>query len=466
MMNCLFTKRISSVLLAGASIFLLQAGYSQESGTDLKTVLPSESHVNWADAEIGVIIHYDINVFAPETFDYKNTATLPDLKIFNPSKLDTDQWLEAANAAGAKYAVLVAKHGTGFTLWPSKANNYNVGNTPWKNGKGDIVADFIKSCKKYDIKPGFYYNTNFNTYYGAGYRPFDSPKKLREYNAIVLQQLTELWTRYGSLMEIWFDGGVMVNEKGGIAAEVEQLIQKHQPQAILFQGPVKSKNLIRWVGNEDGRAPYPHWSRTDATTSSDGVIEIKDLHGNPNGKLWSPAEADFPNRKKSAWNGGWLWHADQEQYIFSAEELLDRYYTSVGRNANMLIGMVIDTAGRFPPEDYKQFVAFGKEIKRRFSNPLAETHGKGGKILLTIPGRPTAINHIVIMEDISKGERIRKYVVEAWIDNKWKTVCDGISIGHKRIHQFDTITTNKIRLNITEYSGAPQLKMLSAYHVQ
>jgi alpha-L-fucosidase len=289
--------------------------------------MPTPQQVEWSNAEIGVIIHLDINIYAPETFRYNDKNTLPSLSVFNPSRLNTDQWLESAVSAGAKYAVLTAKHGTGFCLWPTKVHDYHAGNTPVRGGGADIVGDFIRSCKKFGVKPGIYYNTNFNTYFGAGYLEMSEYER-KQYNDAVYRQLRELWTEYGELFEIWFDGGVMTDEKGGIASAVTELIHTHQPQAILFQGPSSCNNLIRWVGNEDGRAPYPHWSTTDFTTSSSGVEEIIGLNGNPDGKIWCPGEADFPNRKKSAWNGGWLWRAGQEHFIFTADELTDRYYTN------------------------------------------------------------------------------------------------------------------------------------------
>lgn len=123
-------------------------------------ILPSPSQVKWADAELGVIIHLDINIFSPDSFDYHRKETLPPLSVFHPSRLNTDQWIAAAKAAGATYAVLVAKHGTGFSLWPTNAHDYNISNTAFRNGKGDIVADFIKSCKKFGLQPGLYCNTN------------------------------------------------------------------------------------------------------------------------------------------------------------------------------------------------------------------------------------------------------------------------------------------------------------------
>lgn len=425
-------------------------------------VLPTNDQVVWTEAEIGVIIHMDINIFSPNTFRYEDKSTLPPVSIFNPSKLNTDQWLEAAKSAGAQYAILVAKHGTGFALWPTKANDYHIGKTPWKNGKGDVVADFITSCKKYNIKPGIYYNTNDNTLYGPKFNKF-SKEEQEAYNKIVIQQLTELWTQYGPLFEIWFDGGVMKDEKGGIASNVTALLKDHQPQAILFQGPSSCNNLIRWVGNEDGRAPYPHWSTSDFTTSSRGVKEIVGLNGKPDGKIWCPGEADFPNRKKSSWNGGWLWHEGQEEYIFSANELVDRFYTSVGHNANMLIGMVIDTAGMFPSPDALVFKEFGEKIHHIFKNPVASTTGKGKMVELKIAKTPTKIDHIVIQEKIAVGERIREYKIEAWLHGSWKTICEGTSIGHKRIHKIPEIETTKIRINIMKSIASPQIKELSVF---
>ena len=425
-------------------------------------VLPTEEQVAWANAEIGVIIHLDINIYAPETFQYNDKNTLPPLSVFNPSHLDTDQWIKAAKSAGANYAVLVAKHGTGFALWPTKANDYHIGNTNWKNGKGDIVADFIASCEKYDVKPGIYYNTNVNTLYGAAFKKFDQDEQ-KAYNNIVLKQLTELWTNYGPLFEIWFDGGVMTDQKGGIASSVSKLIDTHQPQAILFQGPSSSNNLIRWVGNEDGRVPYPHWSTSNFTTSSLGIEEILGLNGDPDGTIWCPGEADFPNRKKSAWNGGWLWRESEEEHLFSSDEFIERYYTSVGHNANMLIGMVIDTAGMFPSADAHIFKEFGEKINDIFYHKVAITKGEGDVVELKIAKTPVRIDHIVIQEDIAKGERVREYRIDGWIDGNWKCICEGTSIGHKRIHKIPEIEVTKIRFIVEKSIARPHLKEISVF---
>lgn len=452
-------------ILATLAAMLIGSAGAQAGADSRQLVVPTASQVAWSDAEVGVIIHYDINVFAPQTFDYADAATLPGLEIFNPSRLDTDQWVEAAMDAGAKYAVLVVKHGTGFTLWPSKADDYGVGGTPWKGGKGDVVADFIASCKKYNIRPGFYYNTNANTKYGSGYKPFANKADQAAYNQIVLAQLTELWTGYGELFEIWFDGGVMTEKEGGIAGKVSRLLARHQPQAVLFQGPAESKNLIRWIGNEEGHAPYPHWSTIDSTTASNGLIEIKDLRGNPEGRIWCPGESDVPNRKASqSWNGGWLWRAGEEHALYSPAELVERYYMSVGRNSNMLMGMVIDTAGMVPEADRRVFKEFGDEIKRRFSQPVATASGRGTELEIVFDS-PRQVNHIVIQEDITGGERIRNYTVEALVEGHWVVVAHGQSVSHKKIDRFDSVMTEKIRLTVTRAVATPIIRNFAAYNV-
>ncbi|GAA4802000.1 alpha-L-fucosidase [Olivibacter ginsenosidimutans] len=429
--------------------------YANAQNTD---VLPSPAHVAWADAEVGAIFHLDLVNFEPD-YDWRNWGTHPSAKIFNPSKLNTDQWVQAAKSAGATYAVLVAKHCSGFSLWPTAAHDYSVKSSPWKNGKGDIVRDFIASCKKYGLKPGIYASASAN-----GYLYVDNPGKVQkgspvtqqQYNAIVKQQLTELWSNYGNLFEIWFDGGVLPVEAGG--PDLAPLLKKLQPNAVIFQGPSDAKNLIRWVGNEEGKAPYPNWSRSDFTTSATGTIKIDSINGNPEGKIWCPGEADFPLR--TGWQGGWFWKADGQKML-STDALLQAYYTSVGRNSNMLLGIVIDTSGLVPQEDYTRLSAFGsilKGIKRTNIGGLSNKNGKSFELDL---GQSHEINQVEIMEDIRFGERIRRYEVQAWIDHAWKTVAEGTSVGHKRLQVFETVKTPKVRLMIHTAQGEPRIKQFT-----
>jgi alpha-L-fucosidase len=425
-------------------------------------VLPSASHLQWADAEIGAMFHFDVVNYVPD-YNWRKWGTHPPASVFNPSKLNTDQWILAARAAGAKYAVLVAKHCSGFSLWPTAAHEYSVKHSPWRDGKGDIVAEFIASCKKYGLKPGIYASASAN-----GYCYVDNPGKVQPnspftqqaYNKIVVQQLTELWSNYGKLFEIWFDGGVLPVKEGG--PDLAPLLKQLQPDAVVFHGPSDANNLIRWVGNEKGLAPYPNWSRANTTSSATGVIKVDHMNGDPEGRIWCPGEADFPLR--TGWQGGWFWKADGQKML-SVEQLVKNYSTSVGRNSNMLIGIVVDTSGMVPEDDVQRLTAFGNEIKKRFSTPLASAKGKGKILDLSLGKIPVAINHVIIAEDIEKGERIRKYTIEAWKNDQWIQIAEGSSVGHKRIQKVDRIMTDKVRLNIKDVSAQPQIKIFSVYEM-
>lgn len=429
--------------------------------SDHKEVLPSAAHIDWAEKEIGALFHFDLVNYVPD-YEWRDWGTHPPPSVFNPSRLDTDQWLQAAQAAGAKYAVLVAKHCSGFSLWPTAAHDYSVKSAPWKNGEGDIVADFIASCKKYNIKPGIYASAAANGFYhvdNPGTVQPGSPYSQEEYNKVVTKQLTELWTNYGDLFEIWFDGGVLPVSDGG--PDLAPLLKKYQPNAVVFQGPADANNLIRWVGNEEGLSPYPNWSRTDTVTSATGTIKIEDLGGHPDGAIWCPGEADFPLR--NGWQGGWFWKKEGQD-LLSAEQLLKNYVSSVGRNSNMLIGIVVDTSGLVPQEDFERLKEFGDQIKEKFTTPLAEAKGSGNITTLTIDNAEKLCSAIVIQEDIAKGEQIRSYTVEASIEGQWKKIADGSSVGYKRIHQLDQpLKAQSLRLTITSSAGGPHIKGFSVY---
>ena len=457
---------VLTVLIAASCLNSSQKKPGTAESDTVRVALPSARQIEWADAEVGVLIHFDINVFEPSYNWRQAWGYHPDPKIFNPAELDTDQWIKAAKDAGATYAVLVAKHCTGFSLWPTKAHDYSVASSPWRNGKGDIVADFMASCKKYGIKPGIYASAAAN-----GYFKVDNPGLVitgdsmaqKAYNKVVETQLTELWSNYGDLFEIWFDGGVLPKSKGG--PDIVPILQKKQPDAIVFQGPYGTKNLIRWVGNEEGLAAYPCWATADSTTKADGTVVVEGLHGNPSAPIWCPGEADAPLRKNSSWEGGWFWKKGQDHMINSREEMMHKYYHSVGRNTNLLIGMVVDTRGLVPDTDVKALKAFGEEIKRRFGTSLAETHAEGSEVVLNFDA-PAKINHVVIMEEIAHGERIRKYKVEGMVNGAWKLLAEGESVGHKRIQQFEPAEVSRLRLIIPLSTDTPEIKKLAAYYIK
>jgi len=273
-------------------------------------------------------------------------------------------------------------------------------------------------------------------------------------------QLTELWSEYGDLFEVWFDGGVLPPEKGGF--DVLALLKKYQPQTIAFQGPFGYENNIRWVGNEEGVAPYPCWSRADSTTSASGVIEIKGLNGNPEGLFWCPGESDFPLRLNSSFQGGWFWHKDQDDQMRTLEELLDKYCKSVGRNTNMLLGIVIDDRGLVPEADVRRLNEFGEMIKENFSAPLGTNRGRGNEFIVKFKS-PEPVSYIVIMEDISKGERIRDYRLSGLSDGKWTSLGEGSCIGHKRIETVKKGIFSAVKLEIVKSEGIPLIRSFTCH---
>ncbi len=441
-------------------IALLACGFLQgvDAKNETEVVCPNKLQVKWANAEMGVMLHFDIPIFNPG-YNFRNWGTHPDASTFNPTELNTDQWVESAAKMGAKYVVLVAKHCSGFSLWPTKAHEYSVKNCPWKNGQGDIVKDFVASCKKYGVKPGLYASTSANGYYhvdNPGVVQKSSPYTQEEYNKVVETQLRELWSNYGDLFEVWFDGGVLAVDKGG--ADVLSLLKELQPKAIEFGSPIGFPNRIRWVGNEEGFSPDPCWATCDTGE------EDRKFGGKSDAKHWNAGEADFTLRWNSSTHGGWMWGKDDEDKIFTLSQLMDKYEKSVGRNTNMLLGVVIDTRGLIPEPDVKRMKEFGDEIKRQYGTPLKRTKGKGPELTLTLK-EPTNVDRLVLQEDIRKGERVLRYQVDGYADGKWVKLGDGTNIGHKRIIRFPSQKVSKLRLNVKECKAEPIISNFAVYSI-
>lgn len=426
-------------------------------------VAPSPAHLEWHDMELGMFFHFDIPIYK-QGWNWRSWTELPDPDLYQPSRLDTDQWMEAAKAMGAKYAVFVAKHCSGFLQWQSDLYPYGVKQSSWRNGRGDVVSDFVESCRNYGIKPGLYASVSANGFLGVENpglvnhgRGGDNDLQ-RKYVEICERMAEELWSRYGQLFEVWFDGGAIPVADGG--PDLIPILQKHQPNALAFQGPPGMPNCIRWVGNERGVAPYPCWSTADTGTAEGGTVE-KRFGGKPDGRLWLPGECDVPIR-----NHEWFWRPNDENKIYSLEGLMEMYYCSVGRNCNLLLNANPNSDGLVPEADMKRYEEFGREIRNRFSSAIASTDGEGTLVDLELKS-PQDMNHVVIMEEISLGERVLEYVVEhLTTDGNWQTLCSGECIGHKRIQKFDTVETTKIRLRATKTKATPHIRQLAAYFVK
>jgi len=405
---------------------------------------PTPRQLAWQDLELGMFIHFGMATF---TGDMDGVVS-PD--TFNPTELDTDQWLEAAVAMGARYAVLVAKHSDGFLLWQSDAYPYSLKQSAWRGGKGDLVADFVRSCEKYGVKPGLYASTCANAYWQVDYPGYvrgRDPERQKAYNAASEAMLTELWARYGELVEIWFDSGVLPVAEGG--PDVVTLIERHQPDAMVMKSAAAT---IRISGGETGTVGYPCWA----------TARRREAHGagHPDGALWLPVECDTPIRDHE-----WFWRPGAEHKLHSVDALVDMYYRSAGRNANLLVNANPDRRGLIPDTDMTRYVGFGKEITRRFSRPVAETTGMGQTVELILPG-PALVDHVAIQEDTAHGERIRGYVVAGLCHaDQWETLCSGESIGRKRIQGFKPVEVGALRLGCTRTLAQPMIRRLAAYYV-
>jgi alpha-L-fucosidase len=403
---------------------------------------PTPEQAAWHDDEIGMFIH-----FGPATWqdsEYDTLATLLD-KI-NPSALDTGQWVTVAESMGAKYIVFVAKHTGGFCWWHTNTTDYSVKNTAWRGGKGDVLKDLSQSCQRRGLKLGVYLSPA-DAKFGAGVGGrCGKPEDQARYEKVYRQQLTELLTQYGQMHEVWFDGSLIF--------DVGDILRKHAPKAMVFQGP---QATIRWVGNEGGYAPYPAWNGLSQAAARSGVATAAD--GNPDGDAWLPNECDTTMR------AGWFWKSTNASTLRSLNQLLDVYYRSVGHGAVLLLNNTPDTSGLIPETDVRRSAEFGAEIQRRFGASLAETKGEGEFVELDL-GRPTRIDTAIIMEQIAEGERIREYVLEGFSGGKWARLTGGTAIGHKKIDRFGAAEVTKVRLRVLKAVEKPLVRKLAIYCVR
>ncbi|ETN96456.1 alpha-L-fucosidase [Zhouia amylolytica] len=458
-----------SVYLLFVIYFIVSQNVTGQS-TESVVPLPNKAQLAWQQAELVAVFHYDLHVFDGEQYNQrKNRITpIPDHNIFNPEKLDTDQWIRAAKDMGAKIAILTATHETGFALYQSEVNPYSMKALNFQEGKGDIVRDFVASCRKYGIQPGIYIGIRWNSFYGIhdfkvqGNSEF-SKNRQQHYNRMCEGMVEELTSNYGDLAIIWFDGGAHGPEQGG--PDVLSIIERNQPGAIFYHNLDRSD--IRWGGSESGTVPYPCWGTYNqpswfANRGDDvGFKPIK--HGFPEGKYYMPAMSDAPLR---GYNGRheWFWEPRDEAHIFPLEHLMEMYYKSVGRNSTLIMGLTPNPDGLMPEPDVQRLREWGKEIKRRFNEPLANTNGTGKKLTMSFK-KPKEINHFIIKEDISKGERVRAFIVEAQTERGWEILFEGSVIGHKFIHSFHRLEVSNIRLKVKESAGVPQIETFEVFNI-
>ena len=404
--------------------------------------LPSASQADWLDAQIGIFIHWAPNVYQGTEGDNLST---PRERI-NPDRFDAAKIVDAAKSAKAGYLIFVAKHVGGYCAWQTGTTDYSLKTSPWKDGKGDMVADLAKACRSGGLGFGVYLSPRSDIHKTvSGGRAADQDKQ-KEYNEIYRRQLSEILTKYGTMFEMWFDGGNVV--------PVNDLIDKLAPTIITFQG--RRANSTRWVSNEHGFAPYPCWntiSWKDGDTPAEGA-------GSPTGNLWCPAECDV-----SILRPNWFWRADSERRILSLDDLVEIYYMSVGRGVNLLLNITPDDHGLVPEAQVIRLKEFGDEIATRFARPLAATKGEGETLELKLSD-PAMVDHFRLQEDIRQGERVRQFLVEGRAeDGSWTTLWRGTQIGARQIVPITPVKLTALRLKVERSIGQPILRELAAFYV-
>ena len=446
-------------------------------------VLPTAAQMEWQQMEYYMFIHFGPNTFT----DVEWGNGKEDPKIFNPSNVDCRQWAATAKAAGMKGIIITAKHHDGFCLWPSKYSTHTVRESPWLDGKGDVLKDLSEACKEYDLKFGVYlspWDQNHPTY-GTD-----------EYNGIFVKTLDEVLTGYGDVFEQWFDGANGEGHGGKKQAYDWDLfnatVLKNQPNAVIFSdvGPG-----CRWVGNEEGYVGETNWSRLDIEGFAPGKSPALDTLniGNIHGQAWVPAETNVSIRP------GWFYSPSSDDKVKSVEQLVGIYYSSVGRNSNLLLNVPPDRTGRIHHTDSIRLMEFRRTIDNMFSTDLAKgatiiadkTRGNAdkfsssnllnnnynsywttddkdlqGTLTIELDGYK-AVNRFLLQEYIPLGQRIKSFTAEYfdYDSGKWVQMVNETTVGYKRIVRFQRDNTNKIRITITESLACPILSRVSLYNV-
>ena len=432
-------------------------------------LVPTPQQLEWQQMELTAFLHFGINTFTEREWgDGKENPAL-----FNPTDFDAEQWVRSLKEAGFKMAILTAKHHDGFCLWPTKTTGHSVAASPWKDGKGDVVRELRDACDKYGIKFGVYlspWDRNASCY-------GDSPK----YNEFFIEQLTELLTNYGEVHEVWFDGA---NGEGPNGKKQEydwtailSTIRRLQPRAVTaIMG-----DDVRWVGNERGLGRETEWSATVLTPGTYARCEeqnkalgvkatSKDLGGrdmlvNAKELFWYPSEVDVSIRP------GWFYHQQEDNQVKSLKHLTDIYFKSVGYNSVLLLNIPPDQRGRISDADVnrlKEFADYRKEI-------FTDNRVKGGlKAWTARPGdtrvyqlKPKSeINVVMLREDISKGQRMEAFTVEALTADGWKEIAKGTTVGYKRLIRIPAVEARQLRVKVDACRLAANISEVAAYYAR
>lgn len=430
-------------------------------------LVPTSQQLAWQRLELTAFLHFGINTFTGREWgDGKE-----DPALFNPTELDAEQWVRELKEAGFKMVLLTAKHHDGFCLWPTKTTTHSVASSPWKEGKGDVVGDLRRACDKYDMRFGVYlspWDRNAACY-------GDSPK----YNEFFIEQLTELLTNYGEVDEVWFDGAngegpngkKQVYDWDATLATIHRL-QPHAVTAIMGDD-------VRWVGNERGLGRETEWSATvlmpDAYAGARAENERQGIRATSKDlgsramiekateMFWYPSEVDVSIRP------GWFYHQEEDSKVKSLKQLTDIYFQSVGYNSVLLLNIPPDRRGLINEADVNRLKEFAAYRKRAFANDQVK---KGAHLWEAVSGdtrtyslrSKSEINVVLLQEDITKGQRVESFEVEALTSDGWKTIAKGTTIGYKRMLRFDPVKASKLRVKINDCRLTANISRVAAYY--
>lgn len=454
--------------------------------------LPQPKQVAWQQLETYAFIHFGLNTFGDREWGYGDA----DLNDFNPTRLDCEQWARVCKEAGMKGIIITAKHHDGFCLWQTKYTDYSIRNTPYKDGKGDIVGELSAACKKYGLKFGVYLSPwdRHQAFYGT--------PLYREY---FHAQLEELLTQYGDIFEVWFDGANGGDGYYGGARDTRtidrrtyydyprawQTVERLQPMAVCFSdgGPG-----CRWVGNEQGYAFATNWSFLRINEVYPGYDRYKELQqGHADGDTWVAAECNTSIRP------GWFYHKREDEKVKTVDKLVDLYYRSVGHNGTFLLNFPVTPEGLIHPIDSANAVDFYKHVRNELRTNIIDkakvkTSAERGTdfkannlkdnnyntywatpdnvITASISikfSQREKVNRMMLQEYIPLGQRVKSFTVEYLTEKGWQNIDAGeetTTIGYKRLLRFPTITTKEMRIRIADSRGPICLSELGAYYTQ
>ena len=432
-------------------------------------LVPTAQQLEWQQMEFTAFLHFGMNTFTGNEWGHGTDSPA----LFNPSELDCEQWVKALKDGGFKMALITAKHHDGFCLWQTETTEYSVKNSPWKDGKGDVVRELRDACEKYGMKFGVYlspWDRNAPSY-------GDSPA----YNKFFIAQLTELLTNYGEVHEVWFDGACAEGPNGkkqeydwtAILAKIREL----QPKAVTaIMG-----DDVRWVGNEGGLGRETEWSATvippgsythkKAAKEALGLEEMskdlgsRELLAKAQEVYWYPSEVDVSIRP------GWFYHAEQDGQVRSLANLVNIYYRSVGCNSVLLLNIPPDRRGLIHEIDVQRIKELSEYINKTFATNYVE---KGKQDWAAQVGeskeydvKPGAmVNTFLIQEDITKGQRVEDFLVEVYSNGAWQYATEGTTIGYKRLLRFSDCQPEKVRVTIRDARATANISNVGLYYAE